>query len=82
MNHQIIARDLITPSEVGLLKTDECLLFLRGVKPFKSKKFTLEKHKRYKLLSDYDEKIYLTLNIAYMILLIRVGLNQQRKYMN
>lgn len=56
VNHQIIARDLITPSEVGLLKTDECLLFLRGVKPFKSKKFTLERHKRYKLLSDYDEK--------------------------
>ena len=65
VNHQIIARDLITPSEVGLLKTDECLLFLRGVKPFKSKKFTLEKHKRYKLLSDYDEKNLF--NIKYSI---------------
>lgn len=55
MNEQIIARDLITPSEVGLLKTDECLLFIRGVKPFKSKKFDIEKHKRYKELADYSE---------------------------
>ncbi|MDU2702514.1 MAG: type IV secretory system conjugative DNA transfer family protein [Veillonella sp.] len=56
LNNQILARDLITPAEVGLLETDECLLFLRGVKPFKSKKFPIEKHKNYKLLADYDEK--------------------------
>ena len=55
LNNQIIARDLITPAEVGLLKTDECLLFIRGVKPFKSKKFKIEKHKRYKELADYSE---------------------------
>ena len=55
LNNQIIARDLITPAEVGLLKTDECLLFVRGVKPFKSKKFNIEKHKRYKELADYSE---------------------------
>ena len=56
MNEQIIGRELITPSEVGLLDTKECLLFIRGVKPFKSIKFNIEKHKRYKELSDYDEK--------------------------
>lgn len=56
LNNQIIARDLITPAEVGLLKTDECLLFVRGVKPFKSKKFNIEKHKRYKELADYSEE--------------------------
>ncbi|MDY6228817.1 MAG: type IV secretory system conjugative DNA transfer family protein [Clostridium sp.] len=55
LNQQIIARDLITPAEVGLLKTDECILFIRGVKPFKSMKFKIEKHKRYKLLADYNE---------------------------
>lgn len=55
LNNQIIARDLITPAEVGLLKTDECLLFVRGVKPFKSKKFDIEKHRRYKELADYSE---------------------------
>ncbi|MTL76769.1 TraM recognition domain-containing protein, partial [Turicibacter sanguinis] len=58
VNHNKTGRDLITPEEVGLLKTDECLLFIRGVKPFKSKKFKLESHKRYKELADYDEKNY------------------------
>ena len=38
-----------------MLKTDECLLFIRGVKPFKSKKFKIEKHKRYKEFADYSE---------------------------
>lgn len=58
MNQQVIARDLITPSEVGLLKTDECLLFIRGVKPFHSRKFDIEGHKRYKELADYDPANY------------------------
>lgn len=51
---QILGRDLITADEVGRLKNDECILFIRGVLPFKSKKYKIERHKRYKLLSDYN----------------------------
>lgn len=58
VNNNKTGRDLITPEEVGLLGTDECLLFIRGVKPFKSKKFKLETHKRYKELADYSDKNY------------------------
>lgn len=54
INNQIIARDLITPDEVGLLSMDECLLFVRGLHPFKSKKYNLKKHSRYKELADDD----------------------------
>ena len=54
INNQIIARDLITPDEVGLLDMNECLLFIRGVHPFKAKKYNLKKHPRYKELADDD----------------------------
>ncbi len=56
MSDQIIGRELINPAEVALLKDDECILRIRGVKPFKSKKFNIKSHKNYKKLSDYNEK--------------------------
>lgn len=56
LNQHIIARDLITPAEVGLLAKDDCLLFIRGVKPFKSKKYEIKNHTRYVELSDWDQK--------------------------
>lgn len=55
INYQILGRDLITPDEVGRLKNTECILSIRGEKPFKSTKFDIEKHPRYKLLSDFNE---------------------------
>lgn len=53
---QVVGRELITPDEVGLLAGDECILSIRGVRPFKSKKYVIERHKRYKLLLDYNKK--------------------------
>lgn len=55
LNYQILGRDLITPDEVGRLKGTECILLLRGEKPFKSQKFNIEKHTRYRFLSDFDK---------------------------
>jgi len=52
ISNQIIARDLITPDEIGLLGKDECILTIRGIKPFKSKKYDIKKHKNYGLLLD------------------------------
>ncbi len=53
---QVVGRELITPDEVGLLGGNECILSIRGVRPFKSRKYIIEKHKRYKQLADYDKK--------------------------
>lgn len=53
MNYQVLGRDLITPDEIGKLGTDECILSIRGKKPFRSRKTELTKHKRYKELSDH-----------------------------
>lgn len=57
-------RDLITPGEVATLKNTECILKIRGVPPFKSKKYNLTKHKRYKHLSDSDQKNWYEYNVA------------------
>ena len=54
INNSIIARDLITAGEVRRLKRNECLLFVDGLYPFKSKKYDIKKHPRYKLLAEYD----------------------------
>lgn len=52
LNYQVLGRDLITPDEVGGLKGRECILKIRGCKPFRSQKFDIQEHKNYKLLSD------------------------------
>lgn len=51
-----LGRDLITSGEVANLKNTECILKIRGLPPFKSKKYDLAKHKRYKYFSDYDKE--------------------------
>lgn len=56
INEQVLGRELITASEVGLLKTDQCILSIRGIEPFISEKYDITKHKFYKELSDYDSK--------------------------
>lgn len=47
-----LGRDLLDPSEMEKIPGDECIVMLSGVEPFKSKKYPLEKHKRYKYLAD------------------------------
>lgn len=56
MNYQILGRDLITPDEVGSMKGRECILKIRSCKPFKSRKFNIEKHENYKYLADASDK--------------------------
>lgn len=51
-NMQKLGRELLTSEEVGQLDDNKCIYYLRGVSPFYSDKFKLEKHKRYKELYD------------------------------
>jgi type IV secretion system protein VirD4 len=56
VQEQIIGRELITPAEVSLLKKNECIVQIRCIKPFRSIKYDIKKHKNYKQLSDYNRK--------------------------
>lgn len=53
-SHQKIARDLMTPDEVGNMKRDECLVRIAGVPVFKEKKYLPLKHQNWKYLADKE----------------------------
>ncbi len=42
--------------EIAVMDGGECIMRLRGVRPFFSDKYDITKHKRYQELSDYDPK--------------------------
>ncbi len=46
-NRPEIGRDLLTPDEVARLSNDECLIWIRGLRPFCSKKYVYEEHPNY-----------------------------------
>lgn len=48
VNDQLIARDLLDPSEVERMPRAECIVQIGGMFAFKSKKYKLESHPRYK----------------------------------
>jgi len=49
----------MTIDEIGTMDGSMCILRIRGERPFFSEKFKIEKHKNYKLLSDYDPSRHL-----------------------
>lgn len=56
LNGQKTGKELMTQDELAVMDSSECILQLRGVRPFKSKKFDITKHKNYPLLSDDNPK--------------------------
>lgn len=55
LNYSVLGRELMTSAELSLLKTDECIVSLRGCPPFLSKKYDLEKHPNYGQTADADK---------------------------
>lgn len=51
-NYQQVKRETLTAEEIGRLPNDECLVFLRGKRPARDKKFKYETHKNYDLTGD------------------------------
>ena len=57
-NFETLARELMKPDELGRIPDDDCILQIRGMNPFYSKKFDLESHKNYKYLYDSSDRYY------------------------
>jgi type IV secretion system protein VirD4 len=53
-NFQRTGRELLTKDELAILKNDECILMVRGLRPFKSKKFDITKHPRYHMHAEVN----------------------------
>ncbi len=56
MNYQKVGKDLMSQDEIAILDGEKCIMQLRGVRPFLSKKYDISKHENYMMLSDYDKK--------------------------
>ena len=53
---QRVGRELMTPSELATMPGDRCILQLRGLPPFYSKKYDLKQHPNYKYTAEVDKK--------------------------
>lgn len=56
LNYQKTGKALLSQDEIAVMDGGKCIMQLRGVRPFLSDKYDITKHKRYRELSDYDEK--------------------------
>ena len=55
MNYQKLGKDLMSQDEIAVMDGEMCILQLRGVRPFLSKKYDLMKHPNIALTADYNE---------------------------
>ena len=55
-NIQRLGRELMTPSELATMPGDKCILQLRGLPPFFSPKYRLERHPNYQYTAEADKK--------------------------
>ena len=54
LNNQKMGKELMSMDELSVMDGSKCILQLRGVRPFLSRKYDITKHPNYKYLSDYD----------------------------
>ena len=58
INYQKLGKDLMSMDELAVMDGELCIVQIRGVRPFLSKKYDLKKHPNYKLTADYSKKNY------------------------
>ena len=54
-NTQRLGRELMTPSELATMPGDKCILQLRGLPPFFSRKYDLKQHPNYRYTAEADK---------------------------
>ena len=54
-NNQRLGRELMTPAELATMPGDRCILQLRGLPPFYSKKYDLKQHPNYRYTAEADK---------------------------
>ena len=55
-NNQRLGRELMTPAELATMPGDRCILQLRGLPPFYSKKYDLKQHPNYRYTAEADKQ--------------------------
>ena len=57
-NEGVLGRELMTPDEIALMPFEEQLLFIKGFRVYKGKKFRKKDHKNAKLLAENPKDFY------------------------
>jgi type IV secretory pathway TraG/TraD family ATPase VirD4 len=57
MNYQSLGKEPMSQDEISVMDGGKCILQVRGVRPFLSIKYDIEKHPNYKYLADYNPKL-------------------------
>jgi type IV secretion system protein VirD4 len=55
-NYQKLGHELMSIDELAVMDGEYCILQLRGVRPFYSKKYDITKHPLYRQLADFDKR--------------------------
>ena len=55
-NHQKLGKELMSIDELAVMDGGKCILQLRGVRPFLSRKYDITRHPNYKYLADSDPR--------------------------
>ena len=58
VNYQKLGKELKSQDELAVMDNSLCILQIRGLHPFLSKKFDITKHQNYKMLFDYAKQNY------------------------
>lgn len=82
-NYQISGRELLTPDEIRMLNNNYSLLFIRGERPIKDKKYDIMKHPYIKYTADSKNgKQYIHGNSNNAIATITIDLNLNKYKFN
>ncbi len=54
VNENILGRNLMTEDEIARMDAMECLVFIKGFKPFKDSKYDIVNHKNYKFTYEFN----------------------------
>ena len=62
LSYNTIKRELLTPDELAKMDNQKCIVFLRGVAPFFTRKYKYENHPNYKITGDNDPNKFFRLD--------------------
>ena len=81
-NYQIGGRELLTPDEVRMLDNDYSILFIRGERPIKDRKYNILNHPNIRYTTDGKEKPYFHGEYNNAIATINIDLNVNKYKFN
>lgn len=56
LSYNSVGRNLVEPDELARMNNENCIVFIRGIFPFFTKKYNYTRHQNYKFTGDFNQK--------------------------